>query len=138
MEDNDYDYSSILRLLKKKLEINRAHIDKHRIDSDWYLRTSQMTRAMELIDASLEDDGKKHEMKTHDKKWGKPKYLSLKVPGKPYFESRQVRVNVRTDKDRERESKEYLAIVLAEDRDRLKARKELFKLLGEKLWIWWC
>lgn len=137
MLDNDYDSSSILKLLKKKIQIHRNNIDKHRSHFEWNIHSSQMARAIELINNLLDKDHNENDLKKHNKKWGIPKYLTVKIPGKRLYEFRTVRANVRTDRDQEKENREHLKIYYKQDRMKKQANKELFRLLETKLQSWW-
>jgi hypothetical protein len=135
--DADYDFSHILLMLQYKVKRTRQHIEKHHIlaNSDKYCK--QMKEVEDLLDKVLLDEYAEKEHEAHDLKWGESVFVSIDVPGKPYTESRTVRLNVRTEKDKKQELKEYRAIMDLESKRMSEAWNRLFYILKNNIRHWW-
>ena len=117
--DVDYDYSGLLRLMQYKISRMHKCIKKNNIIINADIICSEMARAEELIKAILEDDYYSEESEDFHKRCG------------PVWSNNQ------TEQEKKSRQKEFAVlskkIIAAQKKD----RKELFKILHDKIWGWW-
>lgn len=135
--DVDYDYVSLLKLMQYKIKRTRIHIKEHGHIANVDKYCAQMQEAEVLIEREINDEWAEKERKAHDKKWGRAKYVGIKVPGKPYTECRTIRLNIRNDKDKQQEHKEYVVIMNLEMQRKKDNWNRLFKILKGNMRNWW-
>ena len=137
-KDVDYDYASILDMLQYKIKRTREHIEHHDFITNSQKYCKQMLEVEQLIEKIREDEFCKAEYEAHDKKWGESIHVHIPVPGTDCTEWRTNRLNVRTEKDRINELKEYRKIMHMENQRKQNAWNKLFKLMNQNMRNWWC
>lgn len=135
--DVDYDYSSLLKLMKYKISRIRNHMEEHDALKNSKKYCAQMKEVEELIENELKDEWAEKEREEHDQKWGKSKITTIKVPGKPYAECRFLRLEVRDDKTKKQEHNDYVKIMNLEEQRKKGNWNRLFKILKNNMRNFW-
>lgn len=130
--DCDYDYASILILLKYKIQRTREHIIKHDIIADAPIIAKQMRYAEFLIQRILDDDYLLDLQQQHDEKWG--------VTISHFDESNRfhiVKEKSTTPELQKQERSEQMVIYDAQENVRQKDLDRLFRHLRRYIQRWW-
>lgn len=139
-KDKDYDYAYILDMIQYKIQRTREHIGHHNLLTNTQKYCNQMLEVEALIEFIRKDEFCEKEREAHDKKWGESVWNSIPCNDGNKFagsEIRTVRLNVRTEKDRINERKEYRKLMNLEIQRSRNAWNRLFRLLNQNMRNWW-
>jgi len=132
-KDEDWDYIFLLKILRYKLVSMKTFFNSNECHTyKAEERAKEMGLCIKLLDRIIKDEYNEIAHFFHNKKWGnivasvdENKSLSL------------IRPNIKSEKDREQEKKEFLKCI---DQERYLERQDiryLFKIINKKVESWW-
>lgn len=135
-EDYDWDWVFLLQIMKIKMGLMRKCFLENNIVSSTPRIAQQLFSCECMIDRIL---GERYHEKDWDKfwnKWGKITYLPAKTVNgrKAYTVSRK---NIKTDKDREQEQKEFRDLWERQENSMRQDLRYLFSTMEKYLRHWW-
>jgi hypothetical protein len=134
-KDRDYDYQSLLEMMKFKLENMEDFFRRKGFAIDAEKRADEMKFCVELLDRLINDVHFDESFDDFHKKWGEGK-VTFEDEGeysKLYIEYS----NVKTPEDLIEMRKDLLHSAEIEDAGRKSDMKKLFDTLNSKLLSWW-
>jgi len=132
--DENFDYSHILIILRKKVELTRRTMERSKFHAHSTNKLRKIAVVETLIGRILDDDYCGHELDEHTQKWGKLQFLER---NKEEGLSGLRREKVLTRKDADRESREIRTIFDKMERLRERDLDLVFKILRRNIQSWW-
>jgi hypothetical protein len=128
--DYDFDYSSMLKLLKYKIERMRKTIRNNNYVLKAEEICAQMEHAESLLQQLIDDDFGDEEYKAHNKKWGVDFFPKDSTKWK-------VCHNVKTPSDEAQMRQEFRDIMKKQDDLRKECEQQFFNHLAKYYRWWW-
>jgi hypothetical protein len=134
-DDEDWDYSYILKTLQFKLERTRKELLKNNLTTSINRQNKQLKYAIYLIEKILKEDYCTKEWAAHETKWGELKIERHVDPLGTI--SIFKRTNVFSKDDHEQENSESTNLYKKEDALKAKTYNRLFRHLNLYIQNWW-
>lgn len=134
--DRDWDYSCMLDLWELKFQ-RMAH--QHLVYGNHvgHVEMARQLRMCAQLCARIRDDNyAEADAEAHDKKWGESHHVFLPT-GHGTSEWRTARLNVRNDRDKENERKEFMAYINKAEQQRANDLKLLGDTIATYCLHWW-
>jgi len=135
--DRNYDQYFIYVVLRKKLQLtedclrNGCHLYAEKT-------ADQVKICSHILDRLIKDEYHLHAFKRHDEIWGEADFKFEKIEDRPGFSSLHItHENVKNDKDKEQERKDFKGAVKKEQDLRSQDLDLLFKLMRKHIQGWW-
>lgn len=134
--DRDWDHVYLLVLWEKKFArmASEHEFRGHCVESPQ--KAAQLREAAALCHRVRMDEYADPPLEAHDKKWGKSHHVFLPT-GHGTQVWRVARLNVRNDRDKENERREFMRIITAGERQKAADVTRLALLIRKHLLKWW-
>lgn len=134
--DRDFDQYYIYEILRHKLISMRNFFENNAHTLYSKERAKEMDLCIKILNRLIADEYHINAHYFHDKKWGKLEIDFIPYNDK-YDEMISNRENIKSEKDKDQELKEFLKCCHHEDYLRRQDIEYLCKILSKKIFTWW-
>ena len=137
-KDRDWDHWYLYKTLQFKLIQMEKLQREHGVAVSSEKIAGQIQTCVNLLDRLIEDEYHEMVFKNHDKKWGKSHFNWTDCKDKEGYSKLHItRDNVKTDKDKEQERKEFIRYCKNEEELKKQDLDYLFKTMNKYIQGWW-
>jgi hypothetical protein len=136
--DRNWDHQFIYEVLKHKLHLTEQLIRHDGIHINHLRDAKRIKLCVDLLDRLINDEYHETAFKSHQKKWGKPKFNWL--DSKEHSDMTELKIthpNVETAEDEKKQSKQFKVCAKNEVNLREQDLDLLFKIMRKHVQEWW-
>ena len=137
-KDRQWDHQYIYTILRHKLHLTEQFIRHRGIHVKNVEDADKLKKCVLLLDRLIKDKYHENIFDSHRKKWGDPEMIFTDLEDRPGYGSLEIKYpNVKTEKHREIESKEFKLKTKTEQQMKDQDLDLLFKLMRKHIQTWW-
>lgn len=137
-KDRNWDHCYIYTVLRHKLHLTEQQIREHGHHVDNERDADNIKVCVNLLDRLIKDEYHDSAFKRHEEKWGEPELSFKDLEDKPDLQGVYINYpNVKTEKDKEQERKEFQLATVRETELREQDLDMLFKNMRKYIQTWW-
>jgi hypothetical protein len=136
-KDRDWDHWFLYMILKKKLSDMEEYHRKYGHTVNAEKTADEMKTCVNLLDRLMKDEYHEMVFKKHDEKWGEPEFNWDECEREGCCELKIFRTNIKDEKDKEQETKEFRRLCEHEANLRKQDIDYLFETMKKYIQSWW-
>jgi hypothetical protein len=137
-KDRQWDYQFIYSVLRHKLHLTEQFIRYNGVHVKNIQDADKIKKCVLLLDRLIKDKYHENIFDYHYKKWGSPEMIFSDVEDLSDYKSLNIEYpNVKTEKDRENQRKEFNLKIKSEEQMKDQDLDMLFKTMRKYIQTWW-